>query len=43
MYYGPASDAVAYFAGLGHRCPNLYNPAGTDKTAKAPARSPEQT
>jgi hypothetical protein len=28
MYYGPASDAVAYFCGLGYQCPSLYNPAG---------------
>jgi hypothetical protein len=27
IYFGPANEAVSYFAGLGHRCPKLFNPA----------------
>lgn len=28
LYFGPAQEAVAYFAALGHPCPDHYNPAG---------------
>mmetsp|Transcript_15706 Transcript_15706/g.64196 ORF Transcript_15706/g.64196 Transcript_15706/m.64196 type:complete len:181 (-) Transcript_15706:872-1414(-) len=27
MYFGPATDAVAYFSGLNYRCPSNFNPA----------------
>lgn len=27
VYHGPATDAVKYFAPLGHQCPNFLNPA----------------
>lgn len=27
MYFGPAQDAAAYFAGLNYRCPPAFNPA----------------
>jgi len=27
VYFGPANEAVAYFARLGHECPPEYNPA----------------
>lgn len=27
VYAGPASAALEYFAGMGHQCPEHYNPA----------------